>query len=104
MTRYDDCIKLIAVVAEALGHYRSEVVFVGGAVAGLLMTATGLQDVSPTDDVDIVVETTTYAKYCDLIEKLRSLGFKHQMDGPLWRFTVHAPQSNPDTDHVIPHC
>lgn len=88
MTRYEDCIQLISAVAEALGPYRSEFVFVGGAVAGLLMTAGHLQDVRPTDDVDLVVETATYSKYTELLARLRKLGFKHDMHGPLCRFTV----------------
>src|SRR5271170_4333635 len=90
MSRYDDCIALISVVAEALGPYRSEVVFVGGAIAGLLMTAPKLVDVRPTDDVDVVIETATYAKYNKVLEDLRKLGFAHDMNGPLCRFIIHG--------------
>jgi predicted nucleotidyltransferase len=90
LTRYDDCIDLISVVAEALGPYRSEVVFVGGAIAGLLMSAPRLVDVRPTDDVDVVIETTTYSKYNKVLEDLRKLGFAHDMSGPLCRFTING--------------
>ncbi len=90
MTSYEDCIALITVVADALGPYRSEFVFVGGAVVGLLITTSGLRDVRPTDDVDLIVETATYAKYTDLITELRKLGFAHVIDGPICRFTIHG--------------
>jgi predicted nucleotidyltransferase len=90
VTRYDDCIALISVVADALGPYRSEVVFVGGAIAGLLMTTPKLVDVRPTDDVDVVIETATYSKYNKVLEDLRKLGFAHDMSGPLCRFTIHG--------------
>jgi hypothetical protein len=88
--RYEDCISLITVVAEALGPHRSEVIFVGGSITGLLITASTLQDVRPTDDVDVVVETTTYSEYNKLLEELRALGFAHDMNGPLCRFTING--------------
>jgi len=45
--------------AAQLGAIRDEVVFVGGAVRGLLVTDTGASGVRPTDDVDVIVEATT---------------------------------------------
>ncbi len=90
MTRYDDCISLLSVVADALGDYRSEMVFVGGAIVGLLITARSLQDIRPTDDVDVIVETASYAKYNTLLTDLRQLGFVHDMNGPLCRFTING--------------
>lgn len=66
MTRFEDCVELITIVAEALGRYRAEVVFVGGSVAGLLMSSK-VHDVRPTDDVDVVVEAASYGKYNDLL-------------------------------------
>ncbi len=41
-------------VARALGDFRSEVVFVGGATLGLLVSDPAAPMVRPTDDVDVV--------------------------------------------------
>lgn len=89
MSRYNDCISLISVVAEALDRYREDVVFVGGSVAGLLMTSK-FHDVRPTDDVDVVVETASYGKYNELLDNLRKLGFEHDMNGPVCRLRIHG--------------
>ncbi len=90
MAKLQDNIGLITAVADALGPFVTDVVFVGGAVAPLLIDSHRLTDVRPTDDVDIIVEAVTYSKYSAFIEKLRSQGFTHVMDGPLCRFTVHG--------------
>ncbi len=90
MNRYETNIGLLIAVAEAIGEYRSQFVFVGGAIAGLLVTSQTLLNIRPTDDIDIIVETTTYGKYTDLVESLRELGFKHDMNGPLCRFTING--------------
>ena len=89
MNRFDDCIGLITVVAEALEQYRADVVFLGGSVAGLLMTRK-LHDARPTDDVDVVVETASYGKCNDLLDNLRKLGFEHVIDGPECRLKIHG--------------
>lgn len=44
-------------IAEALGDLREQVVFVGGAVAGLLITDPLADSVRATRDVDAVVNT-----------------------------------------------
>lgn len=55
MTAYDPNIALLKIVAEHLGDaLRRELVFVGGAVAGLLITDTALPSIRPTDDVDMI--------------------------------------------------
>ncbi|MCP4447623.1 MAG: hypothetical protein GY811_20130 [Myxococcales bacterium] len=41
-------------VARALGDFRSEVVFVGGATLGLLVSDPAAPMVRPTDDIDVV--------------------------------------------------
>lgn len=45
-------------IAEALGDLREQVVFVGGAVAGLLVTDPLADSVRATRDVDAVVNAT----------------------------------------------
>lgn len=89
MDRYDNCISLISAVAEALDSYKNKVVFVGGAVIGLLLTVK-FHDVRPTDDVDIVVEVATYSEYNSLVAELRKLGFVHDMNGPMCRLAIHG--------------
>ncbi len=44
-------------IAEALGELREQVVFVGGAVAGLLVTDPLADSVRATRDVDAVINT-----------------------------------------------
>jgi len=63
-------------VARALGDFRDEVVFVGGATLGLLVSDPAAPRVRPTDDVDIVVEVVSYADYeLSVATRLRELGF-----------------------------
>jgi hypothetical protein len=74
--------------AERLGPIRDEVVFVGGAVRGLLVTDPGAAGVRPTDDVDVIVEVSSLAAYQKLEARLRRQGFKHdpREDAPICRF------------------
>jgi predicted nucleotidyltransferase len=86
-----DVIKsMIASVAEALGPILDEVVFVGGTAAGLLITDPIFANVRPTDDVDMIVETASYGRYNDLLERLRKLGFVHDIDGPICRLQINS--------------
>jgi predicted nucleotidyltransferase len=64
-------------VAVALGRHQQRVIFIGGAVAPLLQTDPPFSRVRPTDDVDAIVETTSYADSAELEQALRDLGFKH---------------------------
>lgn len=70
---------MLSVVAKGLGNLKDEVVFVGGATIGLYLTEEDARDVRLTDDVDCVVELASRAKYYELEEKLRKLGFKQPM-------------------------
>ena len=63
-------------VARALGDLSSEVVFLGGATVGLLITDPAARSVRPTKDVDVVVEVASYAEYQVKIgSALRAAGF-----------------------------
>ncbi len=88
MSRRESILSILASVAQALGDYRSEVVFVGGSIVGLLITQKDPFDVRPTDDVDVVVNAGNYSKYSQLLESLRGLGFRHDKDGPTCRLLV----------------
>ena len=65
----------IEIVAAALDDLREEVMFLGGAIAGLLVTSPEAPPPRLTDDVDIVVDVATYANYVHLTTRLRELGF-----------------------------
>jgi predicted nucleotidyltransferase len=56
-----------------------QVVFVGGCVTGLLLDDAGLMDVRPTEDVDAMVEVTSWVGYHRLAEQLMQRGFKQTM-------------------------
>lgn len=63
--------------AEALGTLNDEVVYLGGAVVPLLVTAPAAAVARPTDDVDVIVEVTTRHEYDELEGELRNRGFRH---------------------------
>lgn len=88
MQRHRTHIQNIVLVANQLANLGTEVVFTGGAIVGLLLTDPAAPDVRPTDDVDVIVGITKFSDYASLQERLRKLGFKHDMDGPNCRFTL----------------
>ncbi len=65
-----------------------ELVFVGGAVTGLLITDEGAGDPRATFDVDAIAEIASYSEYATFGERLRALGFSEDMleDAPLCRW------------------
>ncbi len=77
--------QLIATV-QALGDLTDDLVFVGGSVAGLLITDPGSEPVRPTEDVDAIVEVTSRVQYERLTERLHTKGFRPDPDGPLCRY------------------
>jgi len=66
----------------------SEIVFVGGQVAELLITSPGASRIRPTDDVDVVVRATTQVEYSKVCERLRALGLENDSgeDAPICRW------------------
>lgn len=88
MSRRSQQVALIREVAISFGDLLPQFVFVGGSVAGLLITQPGGEDVRATDDVDVVVAITSPAKYTVLQEQLRAKNFKHVIEGPLCRFKI----------------
>ena len=67
-------------VAEHLGEVREQVVFLGGAVTGLLLTDPAAPEARSTEDVDVVVSVTSYSQYARLEEALRERGFVNVRD------------------------
>jgi hypothetical protein len=69
----------IRTVANALETLNQKIVFVGGATISLYPDRT-VFEVRPTDDVDVLVEILNYKDRSVLEEKLRSIGFAHDLE------------------------
>jgi hypothetical protein len=67
---------LLEEAADQLAELLDELVLVGGCAAGLLVTNPGLSPIRPTEDVDLVVESTTYVDYHRFGERLSGRGFR----------------------------
>jgi hypothetical protein len=61
-------------VVRLLAPVLDELVFVGGCTTGLFITDPAAGGIRPTEDVDAIVDVTSYAKYAALPERLRALG------------------------------
>ena len=78
-------------MAFALGDLSEDVVFVGGATVGLLITDSAAPTVRPTKDVDVVIEVASYADYnLTIVPRLRESGFRECMepDAPICAWQV----------------
>lgn len=80
----------LATVARRLGDLASQVVFVGGATIGLLIDDPASMPVRPTDDLDMIVETSSRQRYYELEAELRSRGFQPDSSegAPMCRWTI----------------
>ncbi len=76
-------------VAEAIEPLLRDVVFVGGQVAELLVTAPAATRVRPTDDIDVVVGATTVVEYRKIELRLEELGLRNDFDGPICRWRTN---------------
>lgn len=77
----------LLLIADALGDFRNEVVFVGGCAAGLLLTDPAAAGIRATKDVDAIVEATTLREYYELEARLPASGFlRHLEDGVICRW------------------
>jgi predicted nucleotidyltransferase len=68
-------------LARALGEIRERVVFIGGAIAPLLHSEPLFYATRPTDDVDAIAATHSYADYGALTDSLRARGFREDTSG-----------------------
>jgi len=87
----DPNVVMMELVAERLGDgLREELVFVGGAVTGLLITDPAQPAIRPTEDVDLIVEATVRADYARVEKVLRAQGFVNDIskDAPICRWRV----------------
>lgn len=93
MNPNDPNVVMMELVAERLGAtLREELVFVGGAVAGLLITDPGQPAIRPTEDVDLIVHTTVRANFHRVETLLRQQGFSNDLrpDAPICRWHIGA--------------
>lgn len=80
----------IKAVANALENLKEKVVFVGGATISLYPDRRVLE-VRPTDDVDVIIEIVNYSGRSELEEKLRAIGFTHDIEsGIVCRYQIQG--------------
>ncbi|HRG26654.1 MAG TPA: nucleotidyl transferase AbiEii/AbiGii toxin family protein [Chitinophagales bacterium] len=80
----------IKAVATALDTLKEKVVFVGGATISLYPDQP-VFEVRPTDDVDVIIEILNYSDRSELEEKLRSIGFAHDIEsGVICRYRIQG--------------
>ena len=81
-------------VARQLGELREQVVFIGGAVRGLLITDEAVQGSRATKDVDVITAgiDSRAAYYAKIHQRLRALGFAEDTSegAPLCRWKLGA--------------
>ena len=75
----DASIAAMKAVAERLDALGLDYAFLGGSVVGLLLDRPELSPVRVTDDVDVVIEVVSQARYARIEQKLRTLKFDHDM-------------------------
>lgn len=78
-------------VAQRLGNLNEDLVYVGGVVAGLLITDPAAPEIRATNDVDCIVEVATRADYDTRVrELLLSKGFTEMQgdDIPICAWTI----------------
>lgn len=66
-------------VAERLDRVGFPYAFVGGSVVNLLIDHPELTPARPTDDVDVIIEIISGARYSEVEAQLRAVGFSHDM-------------------------
>lgn len=86
----DPNLAFLRVIAEALGDLREHVVFLGGSVAGLLVTDPLAEGVRATRDVDAVVEAGR-ARFQQIESRVAARGFERDVHSGVICRWVHRP-------------
>lgn len=81
-------LEMLEAVAQVLLPLNHEIVFLGGAATGLLLTDTAAPPIRITRDIDIIIEVVSLVAYHQFNKKLRSLGFSEDLspNAPLCRW------------------
>jgi predicted nucleotidyltransferase len=106
MNPNDPNVALLESVAAQLGDALCErMVFVGGAVAGLLITDPAMPAIRPTEDVDLICHATALTDYHRVEHDLRARGFKQDTrpGAPIcrWRAGTVAVDVMPTLDEIL---
>ena len=109
MNLNDPNIQQLETVAGQLGEdLCEELVFVGGAVAGLLITDPAMPSIRPTEDVDTVCRVQALTEYHRIEDRLRARGFVQDLsqEGPICRWRIAELRSAivdvmPTLDHIL---
>ena len=77
MNPNDPNVCLLEQAAEQLGAaLLAELVFVGGAVAGVLITDPAMPEILPTKDMDVICRVIALSDYHQMGRQLRQRGFQ----------------------------
>lgn len=92
MNNFNTSIKMITLVAEALGdELLTKVAFVGGCTTGLLVTdEISKESIRYTNDVDLIINVIGKVNWDKFQASLRKKGFGHSLveDGPICRMKL----------------
>lgn len=89
MSHHKNIVRIKAVYNN-LADLKDKVVFVGGATTSLYADRQTLE-VRPTDDVDVIIELINYNERAKLEEKLRTIGFQHDIESTVvCRFKIQG--------------
>jgi hypothetical protein len=80
---------LLKIVAQRLGEdLLDEVVFVGGVTTSIYIENDESPNTTPTEDVDLIVNVTSYLGYEEFEKRIGERGFKRKLaeSGPICRF------------------
>ena len=93
-------------IARALGELGERIVFVGGCVAQLYAKdENSSAEIRPTEDVDCIVDLSSYKDYCDFCEQLRMKRFSNDTTpgAPIcrWTFEKELVDFMPKSDTAI---
>lgn len=75
-------------VASSLNNLLSSVTFVGGSTTVLFVDEAAHHGIRKTEDVDVIIDEATLAEYHSFSQKMRDLGFREDIDGPVCRWLI----------------
>ena len=86
MNNYQHNLAQLESIALALGELLPQVTFVGGSTTALLVDEAAYFGIRKTDDVDVIIDAISLPDYHRFANKLRKLGFREDVDGPICRW------------------
>lgn len=80
--------RMLQIVAEKLGPFKDEVVFLGGAVMPFLLTEPSIPITRFTKDIDIIFDPNTREELFEFEDELRELGFKKNYNAAVCQWVI----------------